>query len=70
MVSLMALGMANHGYEPYSIQTNVYEIGICCFPTKHTALRSKIRDWFIRNQYDVSKQSHLPTYQQTFVTVS
>ena len=31
-------------------ETKVYKIGICCFSAKHTALRSKNKVWFARNQ--------------------
>jgi hypothetical protein len=32
-----------------------YEVSICCFSTKHSALRSKNRDWLIWNQDIVSE---------------
>jgi hypothetical protein len=32
-----------------------YEIGICCFSVKHTALRRKNKDWLGRNQDNVSE---------------
>jgi hypothetical protein len=32
-----------------------YEIGICCFSSKHAALRRKIKDWLARNQNNVSE---------------
>jgi len=35
-------------------QTKDYEIGICFFSTKHTALRRKSKDWLTRNQDNVS----------------
>jgi hypothetical protein len=35
-------------------QTKDYNIGICCFSAKHTALRRKSKDWMTRNQDDVS----------------
>jgi hypothetical protein len=35
-------------------QTKDYEIGICCFSAKHTALRRKSKDWLARNQWNVS----------------
>jgi hypothetical protein len=36
-------------------QTKDYEIGICCFSAKDAALRSKSKDWFARNQNNVSE---------------
>jgi hypothetical protein len=38
MVSVFALSVVNRG------QTKDYEIGICCFSAKHTALRRKSKD--------------------------
>ena len=33
--------MLDRGFEPWSSQNKEYEIGICCFSAKHSALRSK-----------------------------
>ena len=44
------LGQTKHydcGFESLLGQTKPYEIGICCFSTKHTALRSKNNDWLV-----------------------
>jgi len=38
-------------------QTKDYNIGICYFSTKHTALRSKNTDRLARNQNNVSEWS-------------
>jgi hypothetical protein len=38
------------GFEPRLDQEKDYRIGICCFSTKHSALRSKSKDWLSRNQ--------------------
>ena len=38
-----------------SDQTKDYKIGICCFSTKHVALRRKSKDWLARNQDIVSE---------------
>jgi len=32
-----------------------YKIGICCFSTKHAALRRKSKDWLARNQDNMSE---------------
>ena len=40
-------------FEPRSCQSNDYKIGICCFSTKHAALRKKSKDWLSRNQDNV-----------------
>jgi len=36
-------------FYPQSCQTKDYQIGICCFSNKHTALRSKNKDWLTLN---------------------
>jgi hypothetical protein len=41
MVSELTSSAVDLGFEPQSGQTKDYEIGICCFSTKHTALRRK-----------------------------
>ena len=57
MVSVLASRAVDRGLEPCSSQTKDYKIGICCFSTKHAALRSKSKDWLSRNQNNVSKWS-------------
>jgi hypothetical protein len=53
---------ANWLYSSRSGQTKDYKIGICCFSTKHTALRCKSKDWLARNQNNVSSVATcLPT---------
>jgi hypothetical protein len=44
----------DRGFEPRSGQTKDYNIGICYFSAKHAALRSKGKDWLVRNQNNVS----------------
>jgi hypothetical protein len=44
MVSMLASSAVDRAFEPWSGQTKDYNIGICCFSTKHTALRSKSKD--------------------------
>jgi hypothetical protein len=36
-------------------QTNDYKIDVCCFSAKYAALRRKSKDWFVRNQDNVSE---------------
>ena len=50
--------MVDGGFEPWSDQTKDYEIGICCFPAEHTALRRK------------SKELEQHVYRWTVVSVS
>ena len=54
MVSVLASSVVDRGFEPRSGQTKDYKIGICCFSTKHTALRSRSKDWLAQNQNNVS----------------
>ena len=55
MVSVLAASAVDRGFEPRSSQTKDFKIGIYCFSTKHTALRRKGKDWFARNQANVSE---------------
>ena len=41
--------------QPRLGQTKDYTICICCFSTKHAALRRKSKDWLARNQDNVSE---------------
>ena len=45
MVSVIASNAVDLGFEHWSDQTRGYNIGICCFSAKHTALRSLSKDW-------------------------
>jgi hypothetical protein len=60
-VNIDAWTAVDHGFEPRSGQTKDYKIGICCFSTKHTALRRKSKDWFTLNQNNMSKWSDMST---------
>jgi len=53
MVSVLTLSAVDHGFKVRSGQTIHYKLGICCFSTKHTALRRKRKDWLGRNQDNV-----------------
>ena len=59
MVSVLVSSAVGRGFEPQSAQTKDYKIGICCFSTKHAALRRKNTDWFARNQNNVSEWSDM-----------
>ena len=61
MVSGLASSAVDRGFEPRSGQTKDYKIGICCFSAKHAALRRKNKDWFSRNQNNVSEWSDIST---------
>ena len=49
-----------------SSQTKEYCIAICCFSTKHAALRTKSKDWLARNQDNVSEWSDMSTHGLLF----
>ena len=55
MVSVLASSAVHREFEPRSGQIKNYKIGICCFSAKHAALRRKNKDWFARNQDNVSE---------------
>ena len=52
MVSVLVLNAVDHGLEPDRIKPKS-KSGICCFSTKHAALRRKSKDWLTRNQDNV-----------------
>jgi predicted LPLAT superfamily acyltransferase len=66
MVNVLVSSAVDRGFEPRSGQTKDYKIGICCFSTKHTALRRKSKDWLARNQNNVSKWSDMSTRRLLF----
>ena len=55
MVNMLASSAVDRGFEPRSGQTIDYTIGICCFSTKHAALRRKSKDWLALNQDNESE---------------
>ena len=59
MVNVLALSTVDRGFEPRSSQTKDYKIGICCFSAMHEVLRRKNKDWFARNQDNVSEWSDM-----------
>jgi hypothetical protein len=62
MVSMLPLNVVDQGFEPRSDQTEDYEIDICCFSTiKPAALRSKSKDWLVRDQDNVTEWSDVST---------
>ena len=61
MVSVLASSAVDRGFDPRYGQTKDYKIGICCFSAKHSALRSKTKDWLARNQNNVFEGSDMST---------
>ena len=54
MVGVLASSVVNHGFEPRSGLAKDYKIDMCCFSTKHAALRRKTKECLARNQDNVS----------------
>ena len=69
MLSVLASSVVDRDFEPWSGKTKDYEIDICCFSTKHVALRSKSKDWFAWNHGNMSEWNDMSTrgllFQQT-----
>jgi hypothetical protein len=61
MVSRLASGAVDRGFEPQSGQTKDYTIGIYCFFAKHAALRRKSKDGLARNQNNVAELDDMST---------
>ena len=61
LVNVHTLNVVERGCGFRSGKLKDYTIGICCFSAKHTALRSKNKDWLDRNQDNVSVCSGMST---------
>ena len=59
MVSKLAPSVVDLGFETRSSRTKDYKICICCFSTKHAALRSKRKDWLDRNPNYMCEWGHM-----------
>jgi hypothetical protein len=66
MVSMLALSAVDRGFKPQLGQTKDYKIGICCFSTKHAALKRKSTYWLIQNQNNVYEWSDMSTRRLLF----
>ena len=55
MDSVLASSAVDRGFEPRSGQTKDNKIGIGCFSTKYTTLKSKSKDWLAPNHNNVSE---------------
>jgi hypothetical protein len=55
MVIVLVLSVVDRGFEPSLVQTKGYNIGICCFSDKYTALSRKSKDWLAQNQDNMSE---------------
>ena len=61
IVSLFALSAVDYWFQPWSIQTKHYKIGMCYFSAMYAALRRKRKDWFALNHENVSERSDMTT---------
>ena len=66
MVNMLSSSAVDYGFEPRLGQTKDYNIGICCFSAKYTALRRKSKDWLARNQDNVSEWGDMSICQLLF----
>jgi hypothetical protein len=67
MVSMLASSAVDHGSEPRLGQAKDYnKIGICCFSTKHAALRRKSKDGLARNKDNVSEWGDMSIHKLLF----
>ena len=57
MVNVLVSSAVDRGFEPRSGQTKDCKIGICYFSVTDVALRRKSKDWFAREQENVSEWS-------------
>ena len=51
IVNVHTSSVVNPGFMLHSSLNKYYEIGICCFSTKHTSLRTKTKDWLAHNKH-------------------
>jgi len=55
MIIVLTSNTVDREFDHRSDQTKDYEIGICCFSSKHVALWRKSKVWMARNQNNVSE---------------
>jgi len=66
MLNVVASSVVDHGFESRSDQSKDYIIGICCFSTKHAAIKRKSKDWLSQNQDNVSEWGYMPICRLLF----
>jgi hypothetical protein len=60
MVQMLPMSMGYLGFlSPIRVKLKSFNIGICCFSTKHVALMSKRKDWLDLDQDNVSEWSNM-----------
>ena len=60
-VRLLTSSAVDRGFEPRSVQTKDFKIGICCFSATHGVLRRNSKDWLARNQNNVTEWGDMST---------
>ena len=70
MVSILSSSWVDRGFKCQSGQSKDYKIGICCFSTKHPALRNKSKYWLGENQDHVLLWSDMYTRELLFQSTS
>jgi hypothetical protein len=70
MVSMLASSAVDHLFKSRSGQTKDYKISMCCFSTKHAALRTKSKDWLAQNQDNVSDRGDMSIRRLLFQRAS
>ena len=66
LVSVLAASADDREFLPLSSEIKDYKNGICCFSTKHAALRRQSKDWLALNQNNVSEWSDMSTSRLMF----
>ena len=61
MVSVLASGAVDHGFDLWSGQTKDHKNEIFCFFAMQAALRNKSKNWLALNQDNVYKWSDMST---------
>jgi hypothetical protein len=62
-VRLLTSSAVDRGFEPRSVQTKDFKIGICCFSATNAALRRNSKDWLAWNQNNVTEWGDMSTPQ-------
>ena len=67
MISVLSSSAEGRGFDSWLGQTKDIKIGICCFSTKHTDLRSRSNDLSAQSQNNVLGYSGLSSCRLAFV---
>ena len=67
MVSLFDSGVVDRAFETWSGQSKDYKIDICCFSDKHSAFRSRNKDWLVGNHNNFPEWRNMSTADCCFI---